>query len=313
MDSFYVAVNAVLPFLIYILIGFIARRAGVTKESFLRELNSVVFKVFFPFIMFGNLYAADFGMLRNAGYVLFAVVATLIVIAVSFAVVPLFEKNDSRKGVLIQAIYRSNSVLFAIPLTQRVFGDAGAAKASILVAFVVPLYNITAVAVLEYFRGGKVSYRKLFVNILKNPLIIGAIAGVIFNLLPVTMPGCFQVPIKELSSLATPMALFVLGGTIHASDIKKNAAPLATCILLKLVIIPIFIVSIASMMRYDPIEMFVIFSVFATPVAASSFPMAQSMGGDADLAGEFVALSTGISIFTIFAWIMVLRGIFHIV
>ncbi len=154
MENLIVATNAVVPFMVYILLGALAIKLSLVKEAFLKELNRVVFQVFFPFIMFNNLYDVDFGKLSGAGYVGFAVIATLIVIALSFILVPIFEKEDRRKGVITQAIFRSNSVLYAIPLAQSVFGAEGATMASIVVAFVVPIYNIASVAILESYRGG---------------------------------------------------------------------------------------------------------------------------------------------------------------
>ncbi|MBQ3795728.1 MAG: AEC family transporter [Butyrivibrio sp.] len=308
MENLAVATNAVIPFMVYILLGAVSKKLSLVKESFLKELNGVVFNVFFPFIMFNNLYAVDFGQLNGAGYVGFAVIATLILILLSFYLVPFFEKDNRRKGVITQAIFRSNSVLYAIPLAQSVFGAEGATMASIVVAFVVPVYNIASVAILEYYRGGKVAFGKLFVNILKNPLIIGAIAGVLFNLLPVTMPECLVLPIGELNSMATPLSLFVLGGTLHLSDMKKNAVPLAVGTVMKLVLVPTALCFIMSQLGLRGNEFFVVFCMFATPVAAASYPMAQSMDADADLAGEYVVITTVLSIVTIFFWILILKG-----
>ena len=309
MENLVVATNAVIPFMVYILLGAVSKKLSLVKEDFLKELNGVVFKVFFPFIMFNNLYDVDFGKLKGAGYVGFAVAATLILILISFALVPFFEKDNRRKGVITQAIFRSNSVLYAIPLAQSVFGAEGATMASIVVAFVVPIYNIASVAILEYYRGGKVAFGKLFINILKNPLIIGAIAGVLFNLLPVTMPQCLVLPIGELNSMATPLSLFVLGGSLHISDMRKNAAPIAAGTILKLELVPALLCFIMAKMGLRGSEFFVVFCMFATPVAAASYPMAQSMDADADLAGEYVVITTVLSIVTIFFWILILKNL----
>ncbi len=308
MENLIVATNAVIPFMVYIFLGAVSKKMGLVKESFLKELNGVVFKVFFPFIMFNNLYDVDFGKLSGAKYVGFAILATLVVIVASFALVPLFSKDNRRRGVINQAIFRSNSVLYAIPLAQSVFGPEGATMASIVVAFVVPIYNIASVAILEYYRGGRVSYGKLLVNILKNPLIIGAIAGVLFNFLPVTMPDCMVLPISELCNMATPLSLFVLGGTLHLSNMKKNFVPLATGTVLKLVLVPSILSVVMANLGFRGSEFFIVFVMFATPVAAASYPMAQSMDADADLAGEYVVITTVLSIATIFCWILVLKG-----
>ncbi|WP_026515872.1 AEC family transporter [Butyrivibrio sp. MC2021] len=309
MENLVVATNAVIPFMVYILLGALAIKLKLVKESFLKELNGVVFKVFFPFIMFNNLYDVDFGKLSGAGYVGFAVAATLALIILAFLLVPLFSKDNRRRGVITQAIFRSNSVLYAIPLAQSVFSEDGASMASIVVAFVVPIYNIASVAILEYYRGGKVSFGKLFVNILKNPLIIGAIAGVLFNMLPLTMPDCLVLPISELCNMATPLSLFVLGGTLHFSSMRKNALPLAIGTTSKLVAVPALITLIMYAIGFRNSEFFVIFCMFATPVAAASYPMAQSMDADADLAGEYVVITTVLSIVTIFFWILILKNI----
>ncbi len=308
MDNLVIATNAVVPFMVYIAIGMIAKKLGLVKETFLRELNGVIFRVFFPFIMFNNLYKADFSTLKDADYVLFAVIATLIVIVISFILVPVFEKDNSRKGVIIQAIFRSNSVLFAIPLAGSVLGEDASIKSSIIVAFLVPMYNIFSVMILEYYRGGKVKPAVIVKNILKNPLIMGAIAGAIFNLLPVTMPESLAHPITQLSNLATPMALFVLGGTLKFSDLRKNAVPVAVGVFIKLIVVPAIVAYAMAVLKYEPSELFAVFCMFATPVAAASFPMAQSMGADADLAGEYVVVGTLLSIVTIFVWILVLRN-----
>ena len=308
MESLIIATDAVVPFMVYIAIGMISVRAGWVKEPFLRELNSVLFKVFFPFIMFNNLYNVDFSTLKGAGYVLFAFVGTLIVIGLSFLIVPMFEKDNKKRPVIMQVFYRSNAVLFAIPLSASVLGEAASAKASIIVAFLVPLYNVSAVLLLEYFRGGNVSFKCIMLNVLKTPLIIGAIAGAIFNALPITMPQSLASPIAALSNLATPMALFVLGGTLHISDVRKNAGRLFVGTVSKLVILPAIMVAIMVAMKYEPGELFAVFCLWATPVAAASFPMAQSMGVDSDLAGEYVVVTTLSSIFTIFVWIMILRN-----
>ena len=97
MENLIVATNAVIPFMVYILLGAVSKKMGFVKEGFLKELNGVVFKVFFPFIMFNNLYDVDFGKLSDAGYVGFAVAATLIVIIASFLLVPLFSKDNRRR------------------------------------------------------------------------------------------------------------------------------------------------------------------------------------------------------------------------
>lgn len=309
MENFWIAVNAVVPFCIYITFGLFARTIGLVAEDFTKQLNQMVFRAFFPIMMFYNLYSMDFSQRFDSKLVLVGVAALFVLVALLCLIVPVVVKENSRRGVIIQAIYRSNFVLFAIPLTESVFGSEGVALASMMIAVVVPIYNVVAVVVLEYFRGGVPKIGQLAKNVLSNPMIMGAIVGFVVFGLHIYLPACVEKPVKAFSDLSTPLALFVLGSTLHFSSIRKNLKYLVSALGLKLVLIPSIIMVLAVKLQFRPVECFVLFAMFATPVAAASYPMAQNMGGDGELAGELVVASTVVSVVTIFLWIYFLKSI----
>ena len=303
MESFLIAVNAVLPFLIYISFGYGVRNIGLVDEAFMNQLNKLIFRAFFPLLMFNNMYKIQHGFTLNGKMVATAVLSVFALQAVCILVVPRMVKENARRGVIIQAIYRSNFVLFGIPLATSLFGDEGEILASMMVAIVIPVYNVTAVIILEMFRGGRVSPMVLVKNVCKNPLIRGAVVGLIFFLLGIKLPASVEGPIGQFAGLTTPLALFVLGGTLHFSAIQGNLKYVVPSMGLKLLVLPAIITVIATAMGFGNVERFVLFEMFATPVATASYSMAQNMGGDGELAGQFVVLSTVASVVTIFLWV----------
>ena len=309
MESFLVAVNAVVPFLVYISLGFFVKRVGLVDEGFMGRLNQVVFRVFFPFLMFNNMYQINPDFVLNVRVLVLGTGLLMGQILVLFLVVPRIIRGNPQRGVVIQAIYRSNFVLFAIPLTENVFGEGSTTLASMMVAIIIPIYNVVAVFVLEYFRGGKMRLPVVLKNVCTNPLILGALTGLAFFLLRIHLPVCLEKPIAQFGGMTTPLALFVLGGTLHFSRIRGNAKYLVPALGLKMVLFPVAVLALGLWAGFTPVERFVLFIMFATPVAASSYPMAQNMGGDGELAGEFVVVSTVASIFTIFGWVFVLRNL----
>ena len=309
MEIFWIAVNAVVPFCIYIAFGLFARTIGLVEEEFTKKLNQMVFRAFFPIMMFYNLYSMDLSQKFNSKLMITGILSLFILIVLLCVTIPVFVKENSKRGVMIQAIYRSNFVLFAIPLTESVFGSEGVALTSMMIAVVVPIYNVVAVIVLEYFQGGVPNPGQLVKNVLSNPMIMGAIVGFLFFGLHIHLPECVEKPVKAFSDLSTPLALFVLGSTLHFSSVRKNMKYLVSALGLKLVIIPSIIMMLAVKLQFRPVECFVLFAMFATPVAAASYPMAQNMGGDGELAGELVVASTVVSVVTIFLWIYFLKSI----
>jgi hypothetical protein len=308
MESFLVAVNAVVPFLVYISLGFFVKRVGLVDEGFMGRLNQVVFRVFFPFLMFNNMYQINPDFVLNIRVLVLGTGLLMGQILALFLVVPRIIRGNPQRGVVIQAIYRSNFVLFAIPLTENVFGEGSTTLASMMVALIIPVYNVVAVFVLEYFRGGKMRLPVVLKNVCTNPLILGALTGLAFFLLRIHLPVCLEKPIAQFGGMTTPLALFVLGGTLHFSRIRGNAKYLVPALGLKMVLFPVAVLALGLWAGFTPVERFVLFTMFATPVAASSYPMAQNMGGDGELAGEFVVVSTVASIFTIFGWVFALRN-----
>ncbi|MBO7709853.1 MAG: AEC family transporter [Lachnospiraceae bacterium] len=304
MESFVVAVTAVTPFLIYMLYGFIMRRAGVTDEAFLNRLNKVIFRCFYPFLSFYNIYSIDPDLKFRISFVLFGTGLALILVVVLLLTVPRVVKDKKQAGSFIQAVYRSNAVLYALPLTQSVYGQDGASLSAMLIALLVPFYNVAAVLILEYFGGQKASSRKaLFKSVLTNPIIIGAIVGIFCYVLKIHFPEALNKPFNAFNQLTTPMAMFVLGGSLHFSETGRYKKLLISGLALRLVIIPALALLATIAAGFSPAERFAIFACFATPSAAASYSMASSMGCDGELAGQFVVIGTVLSLFTLFLWI----------
>lgn len=304
MDSFVTAATAVTPFLVYMLYGYLTRRAHVTDEAFLDRLNKVVFRCFFPFLSFYNIYNIDPALEFRFSFVFFCAGLVLVLIALLLMIVPRVIRDKKQAGSYIQAVYRSNCVLYALPLAHNVYGQDGASHAAMMVALIVPLFNVSAVLILEYFGSQEhVSWKSLARDVITNPIIIGVVIGILFYALKIRLPRALDAPVNALNLLTTPLAMFVLGGSLHFSQTKRYKKLLISGLSLRLVLIPAGALCAAVAAGFSPVERFVIFACFSTPSAAASYAMASAMGCDAELAGQFVVLGTVLSVFTLFLWI----------
>lgn len=307
MESFWIAFYAVLPFLLYMAFGAAVQKMGIANEEFLNKLNSVAFKAFFPLLMFKNVYWVDTDFVLNVRYVAFAIISLFFVIALLMLIVPHVIKTNPQRGVIVQGIYRSNIVLFAIPLAENLYGAQSHLLATMIVAFIVPIYNVMAVIVLEYFSNATSNKWNLLKKVATNPLILGVATGVLFRALHIPVPVFLAEPITVFANMATPLALFALGGTLKLKMVKHNLLTLAVTCAVKMVLLPLVLFMVILLFPFTPMERFMLLIMYATPTAVSSFPMAQTLGGDATLAGQIVVFTTATSIFTLFLFIFVLR------
>ena len=120
LESFMVAFNAVAPFLILLGIGFASVRLKLTDRDFMNRLNALNFRLFFPFLMFNNVYNAKPEDLPSATLMLAGPLSFVILVALLVAVVPRIVKENPRRGTIIQAVFRSNFIIYGIPLTTYV-------------------------------------------------------------------------------------------------------------------------------------------------------------------------------------------------
>lgn len=305
MESIVIALNAVVPFLVYMGLGGIATRLGWADDALWRKVNNLVFKTMFPFMMFGCIYRVEDGVRLNWLYIGTALAAVFIVVAALMLLVPRFVPGNPQRAVVVQSIYRTNMVFFALPLAESVFGDASLVATATIIAFIVPTYNVLAVVILEYYRGGTASPASLAISLLKNPLIQGFIAGFVFHFAGWRLPGPIEAPVLTLASISIPMALVILGGTLHFSQVRENLRYLVPILSIKMLLLPAVMLSItlALPFGFTAPERFMLVMMFAAPVASVTYVMSESMGADGPLAGQVVAFSSAISVVTLFLWV----------
>lgn len=307
MSNFFVALYAVLPMFIMLAIGFTVRKMEVIEEAHLPVLNKIVFNVFFPFLMFNNIYAFDLSADFNASLLLYAVVAVAVIYGLSVGFALIFEKSNKSRGALIQAIYRSNFVLMGLPIVGNIFGSGRLGMTSMLVTVIIPMYNILAVITLEVFRGKTIKIAKILKGIATNPLIIGSLAGILAAVFGLKLPDIAESVISDMASAATPLALIVLGASFEFASIKRYKKNLIAVIFARLIIVPAISLSVAIMIGFRGIDLVSLIGIFASPCAVSSYTMARQMDSDYELSAGTVVFTTMLSCFTLFGWIYFLK------
>lgn len=308
MENLIVSLNVVIPLFLSIGYGYFLKRIHILSEDILYKLNAVIFRAFFPLLMFKNIYQTNIESAFQLRLILYAVMMLIVMIAVLFITIPFIEKENMKRGVLIQAIYRSNFIIFGLSLVSSVYGEESTGVTSVLIAVIVPLFNIFAVIILEAFRGEKIHFLHSVQAVCKNPLIIGAVFGMVAMLFSIHLPKVIESTISNFASITTPLALIILGGTFQFSSFHKFIKQLCIGVLGRLIIVPAIGLGTAVFLGFRGVELLSLFAMFGSPIAISSYPMAQQMGGDGQLAGQLVVWTSAFSIITIFLWIFFMKN-----
>lgn len=306
MESFTICLNAVLPIFLLMAVGYAARCFHLLDRADVAKINKIVFRAFMPAMVFYNIYSSDLSSAVRGSLLGCAVLGVFAEFLLSLGYALLFVKERNRRGVVIQGLFRSNFVIIGLPIAESlVGGDLG--PVAILLAVVVPVFNILSVISLAIFNGQKPDWKKVLLDILENPLIIGSAVGIAALLAGIRLPAPLEEVVSQMSDATSPMLLFLLGAFFQFRGMRGHVRELAAVCLGRLVVFPALFLGLAAAMGFRGVELVSLLGIFASSTAIASFTMAQQMGGDAELAGDIVVWTSALCSFTLFGWSLLFK------
>ena len=303
MDSLIIALKAVLPLTLIMALGATARHSKAVSEKSFKEFNWVVFHYCLPLSLFLNIVDADLSQISDPGILAYAIGGMCFLIAVSMLLLSRSKLKNVQKGVLVQGIFRTNFAILGLPIVESIYGTGNTAMTSLMIAFVVPFFNIAAILILQKYSGQQGDMKAAVRKIVRNPLIIGVLCGLAWKLLSIPFPAFAHDMISYFTKITSPLSLFVLGGVVNRRSLQANSRLLVFYTIAKLILAPAVLLAIAVMIGYRDVALVSLLVLFAGPAAISSFPMTESMGLDGELAAQCILVSTVCVTLTLFLFI----------
>ena len=314
MGDLLFSANVIVPIFLLIVLGYVLTRLKVWDEHFLEIANNVCFKCLLPVLLFYNVAKANIFEVFNGKLIIYVCLSACLICGGLFLIVPLFIKDKKRRGVIIQGTFRSNFLLFGIPLGLSIGGSEGETLAAVVASFYVPLINMLSVISLYAFSDSESkNLKSALIGIVKNPLIIGGLSGLVFSLIRnyigFEIPVMIDSTLSNIKETATPLAFLILGGDLKLNSMLRDIKASAVSVLGKVVLIPAVMLPVSALLGFNQLEMAILVAIFATPNAVSSYAMARNYEADYELAGEIITIGTLLSIFTIFVFITITKSL----
>lgn len=303
--------NIVAPVFLIVVLGYVLKKLNVINENFVAVTSKFVFNVSLPAFIFMKLYNIDLGAAIDAGQIIYIYAGTIFIyLAVWLISIP-FINDGKNLSVFVQGAFRGNYAIVGLAIISNLYGNGGLAKATLILAFILPLYNVLAVIILTVpmRKIKKQNLKGTFIEIIFNPLIVAVIIALPLAYFKLELPSMIFASGNFLSDVALPMALIGIGGSLNFENVKKASGLAFTSSTIKLIILPLILTTGAYYFGYRNIDLGIMFILFSCPTAIVSFIMAEAMGCNSRLAGNIIVISTIGSVITISAAIIFLRSI----
>ena len=312
MDILIFSLDGVLPICIPVLIGMLLRKLGIIDKEFASKLNTLCFKVFIPVSIYGQIYQSDLSSVADPRTLVFSLGMTGLVLILLCLITPKLIHNGVQCGEFIQGVFRSNSAILGLPLLQNLYGtDAGKALAIPLPLMII-MYNICAPIVLTHFSNNTSkapSLREFCGKVFTNPYLIAAILGILTATTGIKFPTFLQKTVSNIGGIGSPLALVALGAITELEHFKRSGKLAFVASIIRLVIIPVIVLTIGGLIGIRGVQMSVLLCFFATPTAVGGYVLAKNIDHDGELAGQILLQTTILSFLTMFLLIATMRAI----
>jgi malonate transporter and related proteins len=302
------SLTLVAPVFLIVALGYFLKRIGIINENFVSVSSKIVFSISLPALIFLEVSSIHLEEILNFGLIGFVYAGTLLSFFAVWFSAGYFTKNGKDKASFIQGSFRGNFAIVGLAIIVNYYGIENLGKASLVLAFTIPLYNVLSVIALTVpLKEKEHHYTKTLLEIFKNPLILAVITAMPFSYFGIALPEVLKTTGNYLAALALPLALVGIGGFLNFHDITKESSLTIVSTVLKLVVFPLVMTAAAYFLNFRGIDLGIIFILFACPTAIASFIMAEAMGANSRLAGNILLLTTLASVVTITLGLFILK------
>lgn len=294
------ALSVTAPIFIIISLGMWLAYIKFINQEFIRITSKIIFNIGLPLMLFTSTSSHDFSQLINVTHLTLLLTTTLIIFIIANFSASKFIHKKEDKGVFVQGAFRGNLVIIGLALCDSAYPDKGIAIAALPTAMIIIVYNLLSIYTLNAsLHQQKFSLKKNLEDIIKNPLIIGILSGLLVNFVAFPMPKILVQSNNYLTQMTLPLALLSIGGSLNFLQLKQNITPALMASLGKVLLCPIVFILLLLIWPTDPVATGVLFLLMASPTAGASFIMVKAMNGNSDLAAKIIIISTLMSLFTV--------------
>ena len=293
------------PLFLIILLGAFLERLKIADERWSHVLNEFALKIGFPALIFAALTGTRF----NLSLQLDLIAANSAFLIGSFLLAGLIAKilklDTKNLRTLFITLGFGNVAYLGIPTLVQIRGEAILPVASLIVAVYLFWMFTIGIGFLEYWQSGKKHVTKnILGHLIKNPLLVAVIIGLLVAGLQIPIPGILNQSINMIAASVTPIVLIVIGLFIGRSEfgsIKKWLPSLAFS-MISLMLLPAFFYYGVILAGEPAREFSTSIIQAAMPLAITPFALADMYKLNKKFIARSIVMSTILSIITIPFW-----------
>lgn len=299
-------VELLFPDFSLILIGYLVCRLTPLNRTVWTQVEQLVYFLFFPILLFHSIIKSPLdihaaGNLVGAGWLL-----GIGGIAAAYSVPywPFIRRHIALRqhAASAQIAFRFNSFI-GLALAERLAGSAGLLLIALLIGISVPLMNVGAV-----WPMARHAKRGLLRELVRNPLIIGTLTGLLANLLGFSMPTWLEPSVSRMGAASLALGLMAAGAGMQLGALHHAKLLAIALLVIRHLLMPLLALLLCRLWDLDTVQSSVLLLFSGLPTASSCYVLAARMGYDGAYVAALVTLSTLMGMLSLPLALVVLRS-----
>ncbi|MGJ7501892.1 AEC family transporter [Variovorax sp. ZT5P49] len=273
-----------------IAIGWLLCRYTALDRRVWDQVESLVYYFLFPVLLFHSIVRSplDFGATSSLLTAGVGVGACGIAMAYALPFVPGLRSHIDRRdhAASAQVAFRFNSFI-CLALAERLAGPEGLLLIAVLIGVCVPIFNIAAVWPMT--RHAQTGFVR---QLVRNPLIVATVAGLLANVLGLTVPAWATPTLTRIGAASLALGLLAAGAGMKFSTLGAGKVLAVSVLAIRHLFLPLVAWGLALWLRLDATHAAVLMAFSAVPTASSAYVLAARMGYNGPYVAGLVTLST---------------------
>jgi malonate transporter len=287
------------PVMFLIAMGYVLRARKMIEPGFWLPCEKLNYFYLFPALMFSQVASTDLKEFPVKP-IAYSVLGAVVVAALSLWLWRLWSKQSGPVfSSVVQGALRPNTYI-GVAAAAATYGNTGLTVTSISIAVAIPLLNVASIVVLmHYGRGSKPGFVQIIKALIRNPVILSVVTGLLFNMSGLKIPETASGILHILGGASLPLGLLAVGAGLDLNAARMAHGPVLQSTFVKLLLVPVItlIIGIWTGISGPVLATVVLFN--ALPCTPSAYIMTKLLGGDHQLSAGIISVQTVLAAVTI--------------
>jgi malonate transporter and related proteins len=273
-----------------IICGYLVCRYTALNRTVWQQVENLVYFFLFPVLLFQSIVRSPLDLGATSSLITAGLLLGLSGIAMAYLLprVPFLGRHIAPRehAAAAQVAFRFNSFI-GLALAERIAGPQGLLLIAVLIGVCVPLFNIAAVWPMA--RHGQ---SRFLPALLRNPLIIGTLSGLVANLAGFSIPDWLEPTVTRIGAASLALGLMAAGAGMQFGLLGGARALTAGVLTIRHLLLPLTAWALARLLALDAPQTAVLLAFSALPTASTCYVLAARMGYNGPYVAGLVTLST---------------------